>query len=214
MRTRLETSYLEAWSYWASGEKIDDQLLWGMEILWWGRIGKVVGLISALAVVAEIIGPKRLREAGSSIRSQYNLRSSWLIVTAALKSIWYFFRFLFSSSEKSDDWHNLFLSTVIGKVVTAIIAVTFILIFGFFFISEGWWPAIKYSFLWSFFGTILLTLLLAGLALLVSLPVAIFDLVIIQPFAWTLERNSIGLIVKLASVFFLLVGFHFDLLAS
>lgn len=55
-----EISYFGAWHHWLNGENVAACYLWHFPILWWGRVGKVVSFISALAVIAELIGHSRI----------------------------------------------------------------------------------------------------------------------------------------------------------
>ena len=59
-------AWLEAWSRWFEGDPtLRESVLWGLKILWWGRIGKLAaflaGLVIILDIVEAIIGPERLR---------------------------------------------------------------------------------------------------------------------------------------------------------
>lgn len=57
-----------------------------------------------------------------------------------------------------------------------------------------------------------LALLTINLALMLAL--AVGDTLFIRPVAWILERRRINTLIRIGAVFMLLVGFHFDLLAS
>ena len=57
-----------------------------------------------------------------------------------------------------------------------------------------------------------LVLLTINLALMLTF--AAGDTLAIRPAAWILERGRINTLIKIGAVFLLLVGFHFDLLAS
>jgi len=53
--------YIEAWQRWLAGEQVTDvHLLW-WSILWWGRVGKILGLVAVGAFIAEIIGKEGLK---------------------------------------------------------------------------------------------------------------------------------------------------------
>ena len=54
-------SYWEAWSLWWSGHKVDGFQMWGLPLLWWGRIGKLLQFAGGLVVVLDLIGSMRLR---------------------------------------------------------------------------------------------------------------------------------------------------------
>lgn len=56
-----------------------------------------------------------------------------------------------------------------------------------------------------------------AIVLVVSLPLLILlstDILMIEPLAWLLERQSLDKLIKAGSILLLLIGFHFDLLAS
>ena len=52
----------EAWAAWFSGEDIRLSSLWGVQVLWWGRIGKIIQLCVVLLGAIELIGAKRLNQ--------------------------------------------------------------------------------------------------------------------------------------------------------
>ena len=56
-------SYWEAWSMWWSSHKLDSFSMWGLPILWWGRIGKLMQYGGGLIIILDLIGPKRLESA-------------------------------------------------------------------------------------------------------------------------------------------------------
>jgi hypothetical protein len=56
-------TYFEAWARWANGDpSLKDAVLWGMRILWWGRIGKGLAFLSGLVLIVDIIGPERIHD--------------------------------------------------------------------------------------------------------------------------------------------------------
>jgi hypothetical protein len=58
---------MKAWELWYQARLPDDAVLWGLTILWWGRVGKLAQFFGAALIVAEIIGPERLRQYGESL---------------------------------------------------------------------------------------------------------------------------------------------------
>jgi hypothetical protein len=62
-----DVDLLEAWRLWGSGQPTADLVLWGLPILWWGRIGKLAQFAGALTVVLDLIGPARLRAWGRAL---------------------------------------------------------------------------------------------------------------------------------------------------
>lgn len=61
---------LGLWGRWLSGEKVDNDRLWGRPMLWWARTGKLLQFAAGLTVVLDILGPGRLREFGARLRRQ------------------------------------------------------------------------------------------------------------------------------------------------
>jgi hypothetical protein len=49
-----------AWQIWAAGQNLQSYWLLGHQVLWWGRMGKVLDFGAGLVVVLDIIGPRRL----------------------------------------------------------------------------------------------------------------------------------------------------------
>lgn len=62
-------SYGEAWAAWLAGQQLSGHVLWGVSMVWWGRIGDILQAMGALTVLAEIIGADRLRFFGNSLHS-------------------------------------------------------------------------------------------------------------------------------------------------
>jgi hypothetical protein len=63
-----DVGYFEAWSRWMDHETLAGETLWGVEIFWWGRIGKILQLVGGLTVVAEWIGNERMEQASELLR--------------------------------------------------------------------------------------------------------------------------------------------------
>jgi len=54
---------LYAWVKWSAGEKLaDGTLLWGIKMLWWGRIGLIVQIIGAAMVVFDLLSLDRVKK--------------------------------------------------------------------------------------------------------------------------------------------------------
>lgn len=67
-------NYTDAWAAWWNEVDVRDHALWGVKILWWGRIGKVIQFFAATLIVIEIIGPTRLRLWGNSLHGMLDVR--------------------------------------------------------------------------------------------------------------------------------------------
>ena len=64
-----DVGLLEAWKLWFSGDLPANTILWGINILWWERIGKLMQLLGAATIIADIIGPEKIRRFGTSLQS-------------------------------------------------------------------------------------------------------------------------------------------------
>ena len=104
-----EVSLLEAWSLWLRGQTLGSYYLWGVQILWWGRVGKIVGLLSALSVFAELIGPERIRVFGKSLHSQFTVTKAWQIIRGSFRSLTLLLGFFTASKQDADELLNEFL---------------------------------------------------------------------------------------------------------
>ncbi|MGH3661923.1 MAG: hypothetical protein ACRDT1_12460 [Micromonosporaceae bacterium] len=49
---------------WSAGRPTSNVTLWGLPMVWWGRIGKLMQFAAGCVVVLDLIGPDRLREVG------------------------------------------------------------------------------------------------------------------------------------------------------
>ncbi|MFI6484312.1 hypothetical protein ACIBH1_40775 [Nonomuraea sp. NPDC050663] len=59
-----DISYIEAWGLWLDGKSTLGNDLFGVPMIWWGRIGKIAAFVAGMTVVLDIIGPERLRQFG------------------------------------------------------------------------------------------------------------------------------------------------------
>ncbi len=63
-------SFLHAWQLWAAGKSLIGYSLWGMPMLWWGRIGKLAEFSGGLAAVIDIVGPERFAAWGEKLKNR------------------------------------------------------------------------------------------------------------------------------------------------
>jgi hypothetical protein len=223
-RLMTDVSLLEAWSHWRAGQPTSDLELWGHSMLFWGRLGKLLQFVGALTVIAELIGVDRLQRLGASwhgpdtpvTRAQRRLRARIQSVKDKLSSLTVgAIALLFG------------LAIVVGNSLYAVLAWRAFREQGFkALISQEWvleliqpfWP--KGALVYGSPVLIPLTawlcvyaLPMLGLAFLNVLG-RVADQCVIRPVAWTLDRSALGALVKVMSLVLLLVGTHFDLLAS
>ncbi len=169
---------VSVWSIWAEGGK--PTTLWGVEILWWGRIGNIIQFVGALMVIAELIGPERLSEFFESafirVRPKLVLRLPhffviWLLAIA--------FGFTFLVTEMA----NTFTCPPSGSPFCIFSGLSTILV----------WVS------WSVVAT---------------LAVPFLSIYSVGAVAGLLRHASTEKPFKVLSIVFVIVGFHFSLLAS
>lgn len=210
----LAVGLFEAWKLWISGN-IQNSMLWGMEILWWGRMGKLFQFAAALAIIAEIIGPDRLRIFGNSLHETFTCKKAVALLTDSKQWIKTMWRYKSSSGEEQNkalaetskykaDNVNL-LVCLFATVITLYLLWEYL----------DWWMIIILAIIsYSLFLITISPILTVFVILFFSGIGALVDFILIEPLAWCLERKHIDKWVKIISVILLIVGFHFDLLAS
>lgn len=62
--------------------------LWGLKVLWWGRIGKVLQLFAAFVVVLEILGPESIRLFAGKLRGFEGRGNVWMLTTFMIALAW------------------------------------------------------------------------------------------------------------------------------
>lgn len=207
-----DVGFFEAWSVWTQG-KTDHLTMWGHTMLFWGRAGKIAQFIGALAVVAEIIGPERLRGFGTALRSAAGKRS--------------IHRWFFSKVEQQQpsqgtegEGKGSWISTLFPGSVFLLAAYLSYKIVSWKFAS----PNMENRFIQML---VMLSLVVLAVVLALVLFILIFITCLsvikgvslaaeraIRAIAWILERPKLERAVKVASVLLLVIGFHFDLLAT
>src|SRR5690242_7025824 len=63
-----DVTFWDVWSLWLSDVTVSDCILWGKTIRSLGRAGKIAQFIAAMAIIAEIVGPERIRKTGEGLR--------------------------------------------------------------------------------------------------------------------------------------------------
>lgn len=80
----MEITILQSWDLWLQGIDIQNRLLWGLEIFWWGRAGLLVLFIAFLTVLAAVVGDERLSAVGAEVRTKAGLKNT---LTFALRPL-------------------------------------------------------------------------------------------------------------------------------
>ncbi|MGB3491584.1 MAG: hypothetical protein WBA57_02565 [Elainellaceae cyanobacterium] len=210
-------SLIEAWKIWFSGDLPANTILWGISVLWWERIGKLMQVLGAATIIADIIGPEKIRSFGTSLQS--TITPTTLIQFLKQCFDWYLVILrktilkeftdepLRAKSERQYSQLDLLNHVICFLLTVFIIIAAKLYFFGWDFLIEFTLIyvclLISVAPLFTVFSVISLTL--CGLAI---------NTFFIKPIAWVLEHPSLDRSTKIASLLLLLVGFHFELLAS
>ena len=183
-----------------------------------GRIGKLVELTAGLTIVADIVGPKRIRRFGQSLHQRFDARSAvrfflntfrWL----AAMAVYAVAKHGSARAERAlDRVGDQFPGTsLLNFVVCAPLSVA---IAGL--VRQNWsWgtfakAALIYPVVFLSVSPVVTALVVFGVIALGLL----VDTLVFEPLAWVLDRDAVERWIKVTSVLLLLTGFHFDLLAS
>jgi hypothetical protein len=212
-----EISIFDAWTLWFAGHLSPNLTLWGVTITWWGRIGKIMQVIGATTIVADIIGPEKIRRFGSSL----NGAITSTVLTRFLKDCfeWYavIFRYtlmkdyvdepVVDKKEPNQSKLDIFNYVVCFLLTSLVVLSIQMPEFGWVFLIE---VVIIFFCLLVSISPIITVLVI----IMFALGGLTINFVFIKSLAWILEHPSLDQITKLTSLFLLLVGFHFELLAS
>jgi uncharacterized membrane protein len=219
-----EINVIEAWRLWLSGNLSPNATIFGVSIFWWGRLGKTMQFVGAITIIADIIGPAKIRSFGASLHGA--ITSTTLMQFLRHSFRWYTIMFRYTlmkdyvdenrrdsiaNSEIEEETKQFQLDLLNGLICLILTLIVMLSIE----LPQDWWvflveaAIVFFCLLVSISPTLtvltVVSFIIAGLA---------FNLVFIQPLAWVLEHPSLDRFTKVASLLFLLVGFHFELLAS
>jgi len=235
--------YFELWRTWGDGQPTADLTLWGLKVLWWGRIGKMAQFIGAMTIILDLLDPERLRSWGHTIHSRKiqesvaRLIDTWdryhydvLSAAVILDTEWGPRSFSWTNLSKEDPNNPGFLVTKErhdSPSLGAAIAVRLLIILPLMALAG---IVALFTDQKDLLGGLLVTALLIGwvlgaflFAVLIVAPRilahaggAAIDYLLVRPIAWVLDLKSQrpGQPVKWIGFVLIVVGFHFDLLAS
>ena len=201
-------------------------------MLWWGRIGKLVALVAAFAIIAEFAGPVRMRVWGQSLHRVVSVRPLMSRLISAY--LWFFWAcarwpaaiFLFwlpaarPLIERFGDnsMRHLRDAGVLGRwwrysivavsLITLVLLVLIPLAIFLSFSFEALITIVVVLALTVYFGVFLVF----GAPLAFVIALSALNALILEPFAWLMERGETR--IKISSFGLFLLAAHFDLLAS
>ena len=212
----MEITFSETWKLWLSDNLPADAVLWGISIFWWERIGKVMQFLGATTIVADIIGPEKIRQFGTSLQSTNSPKT--LIQFLKRCFSWYVTIFrqtiMKDYTKDSGDRESIrfFQLNILNYFVCFLLTVLTVIaaelnIFNWFFLIEAVFifGCLLVSIAPLFTVLTLVTIALLGLAV---------NSILLQPLAHLLELPSLDRLLKIVSLIFLLLGFFLELLGS
>jgi hypothetical protein len=213
-----DISLIEAWRLWWSGDSIVNFHLFGIPILWLGRAGKFLEFIGAATVVADIIGPERLRAFGAKLRGLVTLEDTW---SNLKKSLGWYVHFYYSFKNPSEaDFQEKRVTFAEIKAdplsyLSTSIALSASIVAWVFSPFKSIWVNFPIFVIAIYFFTFTLgplgVLLIVGSFNILTFAIAIF---VLKPAAALLDRKVLDVWIKLFAFMCLVIGFHFDFLAS
>ncbi len=213
-------SWVQAWGAWWSGHHLrEETLLWGRTLLFWGRLGKSLQFAGAITVILELIGRERLasfaldlrmsRPLGrlvgkmqSAARGARDLAGEMLrehfgtICCVSVFFLWWYLK----THIVSWIFGPLPEPSGVMKWISWIFAGVDMFVHGAILLVLAGFPLVLAAFF-----------LIATLA---AVAMSALDWVILRPTIKVFEYPRLEWLVKLFAFVALLVGFHFDLLAS
>jgi hypothetical protein len=63
-------SFWQAWGLWFDGRSVSGYQLWGLPVLWWGRIGKLGQFTGGLVAIIDVVGITRITAWGDRLRAR------------------------------------------------------------------------------------------------------------------------------------------------
>ncbi len=220
MWAEMVDDYLRVWTLWIEGESLIGDKLWDYEILWLGRVGKIVQFVSAIVILLEIIGAERMNRFGRTLRKSIPLGKVAATLDVIGRSARYTFEeFMSDDDSRESKYEDLANETPIGRVINKIfwrlnfvlIAVNLLtLLIGWAFNLQDWaiyaLPIIGATMMWP--------IILSVLALVLRFIIRVVDSIYVKPIIFILTRPYVSNLIKITSAVMLVIGFHFDLLAS
>jgi hypothetical protein len=66
----MDLPRLDAWALWWPGRQLTDHILYGVPVLWLGRLGKLLAFLAGTTNLLDVIGPARLMTWGRALRTE------------------------------------------------------------------------------------------------------------------------------------------------
>jgi len=208
-------SLLSAWHEWAMGQPVHLQLF-GLNLLWWARVGKLLEFSGIVTIIADLVGPPRIRRFGASLHR--------LLTPEGVRRLWNFtlkwWRVMYFSrhdDQRDKAWIADMFQFWLLNSMTSLLSLGFAIAVGYRIRSgQGSWVVtiLVSGVVYLLANSFPAPLLMSSLILAAATVGWILDTILIEPVAWLLDNDKLENIVNAAVLIFVVVGFHFDLLAS
>jgi hypothetical protein len=210
----------DAWHQWLAGERVESAV-YGVKAAWWARGGKSLEFIAALSILADVLGPERLRRFGKSLHGVFSQEAARTLLVGTFRWL-----VLFVRSSVYTFAHDKRRADAAGEEAwkyTAPSLLNFVL--GVIPAVATWRSVRSDPYPMDVVGALLLSALAGGLAMMTLAPLVtvvtlvglsvsgmLCDVLVIRPAAWVLEREGVERRIKIIAAVLLVVGFQFDLL--
>ncbi|MCH8805670.1 MAG: hypothetical protein IH986_06235 [Planctomycetes bacterium] len=210
------SALIDAWSLWFSTHLDDSFVLWGVKLLWWGRIGKLLQTAAILTVIIELIGAEHLRRFGNDLHGAFSFQKAKQLWSDANEYRRAWLRYLQAESGSRDEEEARKEQTSLkSDNLNLLLILTLLPTLGYFLWGlMSWW-----LYLIVMFFAIGLYAWIAGyvtlaVMLLFTLAGLVLDTVLIEPVAWAISRPRFDMCIRVGALVAAILGIHFDFLAS
>jgi len=209
----------EAWQKWYETKPIADSTLWGIQILWLGRWGKILECIGAATVLVEIIGAEKFRDIANNLKSTFSLPKVTLPIKKSVARAKHHWLVLTNSAATAIAIEEVKEITLKDMIKQPLNILELIIFYGVGYLAwhlspfDAMWPKL----LLVLFVIYLCFLLLPVFMVLIVVVLSVIPGIIVFIFnqlAWAMEHPQLNRATKLFALICLVAGFHFDLLAS
>jgi hypothetical protein len=233
LATQYASELLRAWGAWLHPPIPPEmRVLWGVPMIWWSRVGKVMQAFGALMIIFDIVGVTRINAIGNYLRAASSLDG----VTALCSDILEFVKAavrLSVAPARSQRWTAayerlashplLFVFYLLIAFATAMARAVagYLEPFPPLQLPDGglWWilrvvdSAFGFYIGW-FVGLFATAPVMIGLLIVPTLLAGLVGSVVLKGAGFILGSPRLRIYAGFATLLLLLFGFHFDLLSS
>jgi len=213
-----DISLIDAWRLWWSGASLLNFSLFGIPVLWLGRGGKVIEFIGAATIVADIVGPEKLRAFAARLRGLVTLGN--ILPNLRNSARWYMHFYSSFQNPTEADLREKRVSWAAIKddpfsYLSALISLAAGFVAWHFSPFRAIWVKLPLSVIAIYLSTFTLgpigVILIVGCFNILTVAIAVL---VLRRVAALLDRSALDTWIKLFAFMCLGIGFLFDFLAS